>query len=351
MGLWSRLISLSIKLVVDGNQTSPMRINILCNEITKGWTPLDTRLGGSEESIVRWAEELARRSHSVTVYYNAPVDNDSWDDFTYRSKNKGSRGDGTYNGVWYTPREAYVNDGAYEPEGETICINIKSSEVSPKEPTLYLTNETDATSKDLSKYLGVIWPSSWALENIPVNNPNLFVLPHGYDDDKIKPKPKVKKQCLYSSSPDRGLETLEKIWPSVVEKHPDAHLYVSYGGKIDTPNTTCGDFSEEEMNELYNTSDIWLHPANGGELYAMSGKKAQVAGCIPVIIPTMALAETVRTGFFARDGREFHNMVLRALSMSESEKDALRRKVIQRADAVSWQQSTDVLLQVIDSVI
>ncbi len=322
-----------------------MRINILCNKVFDGWTPLDKRLGGTEESIVRWGEELVKRGHQVMVYHKSS--SDDWDDFTYTSNGTSSKGDGTYNGVWYEDREAYTNKGAYLGEGD-VCINVKSPEVAPKEPTLYLTNETDATDKDLSKYLGVIWPSEWALENIPVNNPNLFVLSHGYDD-KIKPKPKVKKQCLYSSSPDRGLQTLEQIWPSVVEKHPDAHLYVSYGGKIDTPNTTCGDFTEEEMNELYSTSDIWLHPASGGELYGISGIKAQAAGAIPVYFPIMALAETVKVGVKCKDGRDMYNKLVELL---DDEKEKARyREELSKLKLPNWQTSTDRLLEIIESVV
>lgn len=315
-----------------------MKINFLLNEVAYvdyktlevvwGWEPTDKRLGGTEESVVRWAEELAERGHNVRIYKNGPS-----------ALSETMLPDGHY--VNYYPRESYKGGG-------DICINIKSSEIDPKEPTLYLTNEMDATGKDLSKYLGVIWPSQWAVDNIPVNN-TTYILPHGYDKTKIYPKKKVPKQCFYSSSPDRGLETLEQIWPSIVDQHPDAHLYVSYGAKTGLPNTTSGEFSEEEMNELYNRSDIWLHPCSGGELFGISGIKAQAASAVPVYFPTMALAETIKDGVSCTDARDMYTKLNDLLG--DEDKKATIRKRLAKIRQPNWQTSTDQLLAIIDKVL
>lgn len=311
-----------------------MKINFVCNDYVKivngrpefGWEPTDKRLGGTEESVKEWAKELAKRGHVVQVFRNPK----------------------TIQGPYEIDRVAYAPTEMYKGGGD-ICINVKSSHIAPKEPTLYLTNETDATNADLSEYLGVIWPSEWAVDNIPVNNPRKFILSHGYDETKIKPKEKVKKQCLYASSPDRGLITLETIWPSVVEEHPDAMLYVTYGGQIDAPNTICGEFTEEEMNDLYNTSDIWVHPASGGELFGISGIKAQAAGAIPVYFPIMALAETVKGGIACKDARDMYN-VLCSLLGDEKHKAKLRAQLAQNKYP-TWKDSTDRLEEIIKEVL
>ncbi len=288
-----------------------MKIEFLCNYVQGGWKPTDKRLGGTEESIVWWAKELEKRGHTVTIY-----DNDNRD--------------------------------SYKGEGD-VCINVKSSDIPPKVPTLYLTNETNATELDLSAYEGVIWPSQWAEEHIPVNNQVKYILPHGYDSDKIKPEQKTNKQCLYASSPDRGLEILESIWPSIIEQHPDAMLYVTYGGKINTPNTVCGDFTEEEMNDLYNASDIWLHPCTGGELYGISGIKAQAAGAIPVYFPTMALAETVKVGVACEDEFDMYTKLNELLG--DVDKKRTLREELSEQHYVDWSESTDRLLEIIDKVV
>lgn len=297
-----------------------MRVNFLVNEVAGGWEPTDARLGGTEESVVRWSEELVKRGHEVEVHRNPRYGRHS--ETTIR------------NGVWYKLRHHECN--------ADVTINIKSSEVDPIEPTLYLTNETNASQLDLSKYLGVIWPSQWAEEHIPVNNPRRFILPHGYDPEKIYPSKKVPKQCFYASSPDRGLDTLLEVWPSVMRAHPDATLLVTYGGSIDLPGViNMGEVDEDTMNEIYRTSEIWCHPCNGGELYCMTGIKAQAAGCWPVIIPTMALAETVRYGTMSTRERYAEDLI-----SALDEKHEIPEYVYP-----TWSDTTDQLLDIITEVL
>jgi len=309
-----------------------VRISFLVNHVHNGWEPTDTRLGGTEESVVRWAEELVTLGHDVFVYRNERLDKDVY----------------KHNGVWYKPRELYAITKSSEAKG--VTVNVKSFEQRPLEPTVYVTNETDASELDLSGYDAVVWPSEWAKRNIPVNNGNVLVVPHGYDPSAVYPGKKVAKQCLYASSPDRGLETLERIWPSIVEQHPDAQLVVTYGGRIDTPNTTCvGEVSEEEMNELYQSSDIWVHPCSGGELFGITAIKAQASGCVPVYFPTMALAETVKVGVKCSDARDMYIKLIQLLGNDDKKEDY--RKQLKEARFVDWKESTNRLLSILEAVI
>jgi glycosyltransferase involved in cell wall biosynthesis len=293
-----------------------VRIGFIVNDVKGGWSPRDRRLGGTEESVVKWAEELSARGHSVSVYR--------------------CRENLTYNTVEYY-RDIYQG-------GNDVVVNVKSSEIAPVEPTLYFTNETDATSLDLSSYDAVAWPSNWAKENITVNNEKVLVIPHGYDDEFIRPGRKVAKQCLYASSPDRGLETLAQIWPAVVEKHPDAQLIVTYGGTIDAPNVSCvGEIEEKEMNDIYRASDIWIHPCSGGELFGITAVKAQAAGCVPVYFPIMALSETVKAGIQCKDARDMYMKLVDILGDKKRKSEI--RKELETVELMNWKQSTDILEQ------
>lgn len=301
-----------------------MQINILLNPVFNGWSPKDKRLGGTEESVVRWAEELYKKGHTVKVYMDGFY--------------------GSHNEVVYNKRDQYVGGG-------DVCINIKSSDIAPKEPTIYLTNETDANELDLSMYDAVVWPSHWAKKNIPVNNDKVYVLPHGYDPKAIYPAKKIPKQCFYASSPDRGLSNLIEAWPEVHKAHPDATLIVTYGGLLHMDGVmNLGEVTEDEMNDIYRTSDIWCHPAIAGELYCITGKKAQVSGCIPVVIPTMALAETVKRGY-KTDAINYARTLIEVLDTDMQYRDIIRKDVIKHADAYTWSQSTDKLLKIIKKVL
>ena len=235
-----------------------------------GWAPDQTFLAGTEESVMQWARQFHKKGYKTEVYYDGLERN--------------------FEGVDYLPREKYHG-------GDGVTINVKSSDIEPQEPTWYLTNETNARLLDLSKFDGVILPSKWAFDNLEIEHPNIGILAHGYDSELVYRDKKIRNQCLYSSSPDRGVSNLIYYWPQVVEQVPDATLIVTYDGKLDTPNTMClGKVDAATMAELYRTSEFWLHPCNGGELFCMAAINAQAAGALPVYFPTMALSETVRHG-------------------------------------------------------
>jgi glycosyltransferase involved in cell wall biosynthesis len=299
-----------------------VRISFLCNDVytysNTGWSPTDVRLSGTERGIVEWAEELASREHKVIVFLNPNQNTPP-----------------SHNGVVYASRVLYQGGG-------DVCINIKSPDVEPIEPTIFYTNDVDADKQDLSKYDAVIHISEWAKDNIPVNNDKVFVVPHGYDETKIYPDTKIPKQCIYTSSPDRGLNTLLRAWVEVAQVHPDATLKVTYGAEpMYIPNVEfLGELSEDEMNQLYRESDIWCHPASGGELQCIAGLKAQAAGCWPVIIPTMALSETVKYGTFSNEKDYAQSLI-----------DALNGHKEMSYQGTTIKQSTDLLEKAIKSVV
>lgn len=301
-----------------------LTIRFVVNNVFNGWMPDDDRLGGTEDAVVQWAYILSQHS-KVQVFSN------------FRAQNPFN-----YLGARYLNKQEYLAEAGQE-EGVTVFVN--EYRVSVVEPSIYLTNETDADRHDLREYEWVIQPTQWAIDNIKVNQKTKLI-PYGYHPDRIKPARKIPKQCLYASSPDRGLDTLAIIWPEIVKEHPDAQLIVTYGGRLDAPNTTCvGSITEDQMDRLYSTSDIWLHPCNGGELYGISGVKAQAAGAIPVYFPVMALQETVRDGVACENPRDMYKKLV-ALLGNENEKDAIRERLM-TLEFPTWESTAQQLIDVI----
>jgi len=299
-----------------------VNISFIVNHIyiNGGWSPWDARVGGSEECVIEWSKRLAK-THKVQVFHNGRH--------------------GEYKGVRYRPHDEY--------EPGDVTVNVNYPEFTPKGKTVYFS--TLISNPDTSKFDIVACLSEYARDNTNLPNRSV-ILPPGYDPDKVFPDGKIAKQCFYASSPDRGLDTLLEAWPSVMAAHPDATLLLTYGAKIEMPGVICmGEVDEDTMNAVYNTSDIWCHPCNGGELYCMTGKKAQAAACIPVIIPTMALDETVTRGYKVNDPDKYGEMLSEVLNMPMELRNHIREDVKAHAITPTWEESTDRLLKIIENAI
>lgn len=290
-----------------------MKVSFICNyiAINDGWSPWDTRIGGSEEFIVEVSKRL-EDNHDVMVYHNGQH--------------------GVYHGV------TYRDHSEYRP-GD-ITINVNYPEFKPQGKTIYWTSLDK--NPDLKAFDAVCVISQYQRDNCHIEHKNIHLVPPGYDPEKIYPDKKVSKQCFYASSPDRGLNTLLEAWPSVVAAHPDATLLLTYGAPpVSLPGViSLGEVDEDTINEIYRTSDIWCHPANGGELYCMTGIKAQAARCWPVIIPIMALDETVEYGTFST--KQDYAQDLIATLDAKREAPSLKYP--------TWQDTTNKLEELIQSV-
>ena len=127
------------------------------------------------------------------------------------------------------------------------------------------------------------------------------------------------KRVIYTSSYDRGLEHLLKMWPDVVKEVPDAKLHIFYGWQLfdqfhkGNPGsmswkenmekmmehkgiTHHGRVSQADLVSEYEKSGIWAYPTHFGEINCISAIKAQYYGCEPVVVSYAALKETVQYG-------------------------------------------------------
>ncbi len=227
-------------------------LEIWCEQLSGDWIwDYDKYIGGTNEFVVKTAENAPFKN--VIVYYDGK--------------------EGEQNGVIYKNRREYIGKDI------VMCCNHYPNNLGRYNimwSNWFHAKETDYLRFDerivQSKYHQSIFGNNSRL--IPLSCDNVF---DGNNKDN--------KLCLYSSSPDRGLDFLLSIWNNI-EKETGARLVHTYKK----------DISEAEMIELYNKSKFWLHPCNGVELFCVSALKAQCAKCIPVVVPNMALEETVRYG-------------------------------------------------------
>jgi glycosyltransferase involved in cell wall biosynthesis len=125
--------------------------------------------------------------------------------------------------------------------------------------------------------------------------------------------------CIYTSSYDRGLEHLLKMWPDVKKAVPKAELHIFYGWQLFVrfySNNPASMAWKERMDELMKTDGVFHHgrlpqpeldkwyqkcglftyPTHFGEINCISAMKAQVHGAVPVVINYAALETTVQHG-------------------------------------------------------
>ncbi|MBU2572447.1 MAG: glycosyltransferase, partial [Gammaproteobacteria bacterium] len=125
--------------------------------------------------------------------------------------------------------------------------------------------------------------------------------------------------CIYTSSYDRGLEHLLKMWPEIKAVVPKAELHIFYGWQLfvqfyrDNPAsmgwksgmdklmladgiTHHDRVSQPEIEKWYKKCGVWAYPTHFGEISCISAMKAQAWGAIPVCTDFAALKTTVKFG-------------------------------------------------------
>jgi len=147
--------------------------------------------------------------------------------------------------------------------------------------------------------------SQLGIPSYNILNVSLPMHPDNQFDEELAAKRPLLPRCLYASSWDRGLELLVKLWPKILEKCPEAELYIAYHhaeGKIveDLRRQNIfivGNLSFAKLKELYHSCHVLLYPCEEEvETFCYVTRKAQLAGCVPVVTPTGALPESVVEG-------------------------------------------------------
>jgi hypothetical protein len=305
-------------------------VQIFTNFVHGGWSPTKKFLGGSEEYVVETAAEIAKRGYQVKVYHNAD------EGFVY----------GDHKGVMYLPHDRYEE---WHPE-DGILIAFKAVPSSLRKRNIYVTNDVNDKVQNFPQFDYMVGISNWHVDNIMGRSEKSKVIYLACHHQKYIGGVKVPKKCLYSSSPDRGLEVLLNIWEEV-HKETGAELFVTYGGRFQREDKTSpgvhylGFLTEEQMEEQYKTSQFWLHPCTGIELFCVSGYKAQIAGCIPVIIPTMALSETILFGVRS-DLKNYKDTLIKTIKNPPEVPVEYSQIVLGRNIAYkTWEDVTDELVE------
>lgn len=152
-----------------------------------------------------------------------------------------------------------------------------------------------------------------------ISDSNIIVTQNAIDPGRFATvHAKEKNRFIYSSSPDRGLDTVLKLFPKIREQLPDATLHIYYGfdnfekailysgdaakkALYDTIKLLMnqegvfyhGRVGQQELAAAFLKSDVWLYPTQFTETYCITALEAQMAGVLCVCSATAALSTTV----------------------------------------------------------
>jgi glycosyltransferase involved in cell wall biosynthesis len=325
-----------------------VNIAIYTNPVAGGWSPEDSESwGGGEESIVGFARALARRGHEVVVYYDGNLAMDA---------------PGPGHAVIYAPRgDALTRGGTFD-----LVIYFKSPEHAGLNlaPRQYVWTDQER-GFDPAPFRAIATCSPYLSRFLqgmqPAMAPKLRTIPYGVDLVSLAADgagvARDTNLVLHAASPDRGLEHLLAVWPSVVAEHPAARLVCTYGFDLFDkyggapalksrlmqlldaagPSVRFRRYSRAETHALYYQAAVFAYYCTGGEQYGISLLKAQAAGCVPVVRPWGALHDTLQGGLRVETVDQFRDALLEAL---DGERQAELRAAL--APAVqTWDAALD----------
>lgn len=210
------------------------RVTIFAGQHVEPWSPSSittTGIGGSETAIIRLAELLDIQGCEVTVYAEPGGDigfcNERWT-----------------SGPLYLPARYF--DPSEEVDIFISCrrAEIIDLEINAREKWLWLHDTTlgdSLTVERADRFDKFLTVSHWQAKQYSnlyegVTAEKLFVTANGIDPLLLENAATEAGQLvkdpykfIYSSSPDRGLEFLLELWPSIKETHPQASLDIYYG--------------------------------------------------------------------------------------------------------------------------
>lgn len=281
-----------------------------CGQTTHQWNPELFRtkgFGGSEEAVVNIARELANIGWNVTVYNNCGHKEMTEDGVTYKPFwlfNYRDKQDVVVLWRWTKPLDADIN---------ATKIIVDLHDVVP---------EGEFTEKRLQKVSKIFVKTQFHRSLFPnVPDDKIVVIPNGMDTSlfgtaKVKKDPYL---IINTSSPDRSMDVLPKLFAEVKKQVPKARLQWAYGWEVfdashsrdtkqmawksetekamkDAGVEILGRLTQADVAKLYERASFLAYPTEFAEIDCISVKKAQAAGCYPIATDFGALAESIVWG-------------------------------------------------------
>lgn len=276
-----------------------------------------TGIGGSETAVVKMSEEFCSLGYKVVVFCDC------------------NGIEGIFNNVEYKPLDSFEHFiGIHMIDVFMLSryANILEYPIRAVRKYLWLHDvyamgtehgEKDFVRKHINSLDAVFCLSHWhqtIVEKVhKIDSSKIRITGNGIDTNRFQEKvQKQKNRFIYSSSPDRGLLVLLKLFPKIKNTFPDATLHIYYG--FDNWNKSIrqsgntqqyqlvteiqnlmtqegvyyhGRVNQNELALAFLQSDIWLYPTQFTETYCITALEAQMAETLCICSDLAGLSSTV----------------------------------------------------------
>jgi len=159
---------------------------------------------------------------------------------------------------------------------------------------------------------------------------------------------KTRKQTnkfIYSSRPERGLETLLKLWPKILDILPDAELVISNYVTISRQPILdliqkyesvkyLGKLNTEQLYTEMKSAEYWLYPTNWTETSCITALEMLMSEVICLYYPVAGLPYTIKDhGIQVHKGNEIETLV----NLTTKDKVKLRENGRKYTETCSWE--------------
>lgn len=263
--------------------------NVLHSDSWGDVTPsaLERGIGGREGAMLQLSREWAKSGNFVTNFINT------------KKAVRHQEGDGFHEYVNVNMAQAMLRSFPYDAVVAWECPSVFGHDEVLEKQKVRLThlqvahfNEGEQEAAETLS-TGVVALSEWARDflvhdGLTMPEDKLFVRPNGVniDDYPINRTKSDKISFVYSSSPDRGLWHLLKMWPLIRKQYPKANLFVAYGVKKFTEQVRwshsrvgemsveiehlmqqpgvvdLGKIGQKQLAQIQMNATAWLYPAD-----------------------------------------------------------------------------------------
>jgi glycosyltransferase involved in cell wall biosynthesis len=300
-----------------------------------GMTPWDadsvqTGINGPEEAVVYMSQALANLGYQVVIV-GFPPEN---------SRHSDSQAN---------PR--YINDSQDDLQPVDIAISWRNPAIATvlknyAKQVYFWPHDTANQVFSEEFYSGfddVLWLTEWQRNQWVAVNPGFAkytkIFGNGINPEQVPPVTERKNPyaCIYYANYGKGLEHLLNAWPTIKLMFPLATLDIYFGwqnwGMLTAEKEAFmrtqidvyeilgvkehGKVGHKELGEAFAKASFWTFPCTAPEVFCMTALRAQMTGCVPVVMQNTALQETVQHGYNCHDLSEYFGALLTAFRQAE----------------------------------